>query len=235
VEDIMPQLTQRHLFLRTSVLVGFALVLVTTNANAGDTASVEDSMTAASQPTTELISKFTSFAGSTTNAESLVNGLRNGSPVALQSTTPMTPGVTFTSPTKPMGFGNVNIALSLARSDLASQGITQPTPSQIETALLGGPLTTANGSTTLPGILTLRSRGEGWGEIAHALGIKVGDVVRSERAQRVDKDGNFAQHKPERPEKPEKVERVSRVDRPERPQRPERPERVDRPDRQARR
>ncbi len=228
----MPQLTRRHLFLRTSALLGFALVLGTTNANAAEAAMAAGSTIAASQPTNELVSKFTSFAGSTTNAQSLVEGLRNGSSVTLQSTTPTTPAATFTPPTKPMGFGNINIALSLAQSELASQGITQPTPSQIQTALLGGPLTTASGSTTLPGILTLRNGGEGWGEIAHALGIKVGDVVRSERAQGVDKDGSFSQvHKPERPEK---VERVSRVDRPERPQRPERPERVDRPDRHTR-
>ena len=228
----MPQLTRRHLFLRTSALLGFALVLGTTDASAADAATAEDTTTATSQPTNELVSKFTSFAGSTTNAQSLVEGLRNGSPVTLQSTTPATPAATFSPPTKPMGFGNINIALSLAQSELASQGIAQPTPSQIETALLGGPLTTASGSTNLPGILTLRNGGEGWGEIAHALGVKLGDVVRSDRAQRPDKDGSFAQfHKPERPEK---VERVSRVDRPERPQRPERPERVDRPDRRTR-
>ncbi len=233
----MPKLLRRHVFSRTSALLGFALVLGATNANAADTATAESSATAASQPTNELISKFTSFAGSTTNAQSLVEGLRSGSPVTLESTTPSTPSATFTPPTKPMGFGNINIALSLAQSELASQGITQPTPSQIETALLGGQLTTANGSTDLRGILTLRNRGEGWGEIAHALGIKLGDVVRSDRAQGVAKDGNFAQHKPERPEKPEKVERVSRVDRPERPQRPERPERperVERPERHTR-
>ena len=229
MEDIMPQVTRHPLLLRTSALLGFALIVGTTNANAADTATDDSSTTTASQPTNELISKFTSFAGSTTNAQSLVNGLRNGSAVTLHSTTPTIPSATFTPPTKPMGFGNINIALSLARSELASQGITQPTPTQIETALLGGPLTTASGSTNLPGILTLRNGGEGWGEIAHALGTKLGDVVRSDRAQGVEKDGHFAQLR--KPERPEKVERVSSVERPERPQRPERPERVDRPDR----
>ena len=158
----MPQVTRHPLLLRTSALLGFALMVGTTNASAADTATDDSSTTSASQPTNELISKFTSFAGSTTNAQSLVNGLRNGSAVTLHSTTPTIPGATFSPPTKPMGFGNINIALSLARSELASQGITQPTPSQIETALLGGPLTTASGSTNLPGILTLRNGGEGW-------------------------------------------------------------------------
>ena len=243
----------RRFFPCCSALIGVALAGVA-NANANDSATVapttptgSDSTSGASQPTNELVGKFTTFAGSTTNAQSLVNGLRSGSSVTLQpttTTTPPTPSATFTPPTKPMGFGNINIALSLAKSELASQGITQPTPAQLETALLGGSLTTASGSTSLPGVLTLRSSGQGWGEIAHTLGVKVGDIMRSDKAQHFDKDANFTHgSKPERAEKveriagadrPEKVERVARVDRPERPQRPdrpERPERVDRPDR----
>ncbi len=241
----MLQLLQRHL-LRNCSLVGAAILFVVSSVAGADTVSTtpnispnSSSITAASQPTDELVSKFTSFAGSTSNAQALVNGLRNDAPVTLQATTPMTPDATFTPPTKPMGFGNINIALSLAQAELASQGITQPTPSQIQTALLGGKLTTTNGTTNLPGILTLRSEGNGWGEIAHALGTRLGDVVRSDKAQRPDKDAGFAQSgKPERAERVEHAERLDRPARPERPERPERaerPERVDRPDRQARR
>ena len=145
----------------------------------------------------------------------------------------MTPNVTFTPPTGPMGFGNINIALSLAKAELAAQGITQPTPSQIQTALLGGKLTTASDTSDFPGVLTLRSEGNGWGEIAHATGTRLGEVVRSDKAQRPDKDTGFAQAG--KPERAERVERAERLDRPERPERAERPERVDRPDRQARR
>jgi hypothetical protein len=235
----MLELTHRRFFPCCSALIGVAFALGVVKANANDSTMVSpttstspSSTTAASQPTEELISKFTTFAGSTTNAQSLVNGLRSGSSVTLQpttTTTPPTPAATFTPPTNPMGFGNINIALSLAKSELASQGITQPTPLQIETALLGGSLTTASGSTSLPGVLTLRSSGQGWGEIAHTLGVKVGDVMRNDKAQHFDKDANFTQDS--KPQRPEKVERVARADRPERPQRPDRPERVDRPDR----
>ena len=247
----MLQLLQRHL-MRSRFWVGAAILFGVASVTGADTVSTapsippnDSSITAASQPADELVSRFTSFAGSTSNAQALVNGLRNEAPVTLQATTPMTPDATFTPPTKPMGFGNINIALALARSELDSQGITQPTPSQIQTALLGGPLTTASGTTNLPGVLKLRREGNGWGEIAHALGTRLGDVVRSDKAQRPDKDTGFAQsNKPERTERaehaerldrPAKPERAERPDRPERPERAERPERVDRPDRHARR
>jgi hypothetical protein len=241
----MLQLLQRHL-MRSRSWVGAAILFGVGSVTGADTVSTapntppnNNSITAASQPADELVAKFTSFAGSATNAQALVNGLRNDAPVTLQATTPMTPNVTFTPPTAPMGFGNINIALSLAKAELAAQGITQPTPSQIQTALLGGKLSTASGTTDLPGILTLRSEGNGWGEIAHATGTRLGEVVRSDKAQRPDKDTGFAQAgKPERAERLEHAERLdrpARPERPDRPERPERPERVDRPDRQARR
>jgi len=238
----MLKLLQAHLLRRCSLLVAAMLfgASSTTYADTGSTTpSVppsNSSIAGASQPTDELVSKFTTFAGSTINAQALVNGLRNDAPVTLQATTPMNPDATFTPPTKAMGFGNINIALSLAKAELASQGITQPTPSQIQTALLGGPLTTPSGTTNLPGVLTLRSEGNGWGEIAHALGTKLGDVVRSDKAQRPDKDAGLAQSsKPERAERVEHPERLDRPARPERPERPERAERPERPDRHARR
>jgi len=232
----MLQLLQRHL-VRNGSLVGAAILFGASSVSYADAVSTtpdvspnDKEITAASEPTNRLVAKFTSFAGSATNAQVLVNGLRNDTPVTLQATTPMTPNVTFTPPTAPMGFGNINIALSLARAELASQGITQPTPAQIQTALLGGKLTTASGTTGLPGVLTLRSEGNGWGEIAHATGTRLGEVVRSDKAARVDKDTGFAQTG-----KPERAERVEHAERLDRPARPERPERVDRPDRHARR
>jgi len=60
-----------------------------------------------------------------------------------------------------MGFGNVNIALSLAQQELLQQGITEPTPAQLQAALTGGTLSTSTGPKTLTGVLTLRSQGMG--------------------------------------------------------------------------
>src|SRR6266699_4988349 len=67
-----------------------------------------------------LIQKYALLAGSEDNAKSLVTGLRDGTEVKLSSGTTST---SFTSPTGKMGFGNVNIALSLAEASLKQQGI----------------------------------------------------------------------------------------------------------------
>ena len=133
-----------------------------------------------------LIQKYTPLAGSEDNAKSLVTGLRDGTEVKLSSGTTST---SFTSPTGKMGFGNVNIALSLAEASLKQQGITSPTPQQLQSSLTG--------------ILDQRASGKGWGQIANSMGFKLGEVVRPER--------------PEKPVRPDKSERPDRPDKPERP------------------
>lgn len=134
---------------------------------------------AASVPESKLVSSFTPMAGSTENSTSLVEGLRSGTPIVLTSP-PSTPGapintVTFTSPTRPMGYGNIKIALSLAKTQLASQGITQPTPEQLQGALMGSP--TGTSTVTQQGILQMRASGMGWGQIANSMGVKLGTVM----------------------------------------------------------
>ena len=151
-------------------------------------------------------SSFTTLAGSTANALALVNGLRSGTPITLTaatttgttgsagtttgtgSTTGTTTGATtgtgtaagttITPPTGKMGWGNVFISLSLAQKVLTQAGITQPTAAQLQTALLGGALTGADGkTTTMKGVLQLRADGMGWGKIAQVYGTKLGPVV----------------------------------------------------------
>lgn len=127
-----------------------------------------------------IVTGFSGFAGADANAESLALGLRQGTSVTLASTgsdgQPAT--TTFTPPTRPMGWGNVRHALSLAQAQLAAQGITQPTPEQLEAALMGGTITTGSGATAqtieYQGVLQLRAQGMGWGEIAHTIGVKPG-------------------------------------------------------------
>lgn len=140
--------------------------------------------------TTKFANDFAEFSGSQENAEALITGLRNGAPIVLtgtstgSGTTDMT--TTITPPTKPMGYGNTYISLSLAKAQLAQYGITEPTPEQLEAALTGGTFTTttvgANGTlltktVTLDGILTQRASGLGWGQIAQANGFKLGQVI----------------------------------------------------------
>ena len=155
------------------------------------------------QSESTLVDRYKTLAGSDTNARSLVDGLRDGKTVTLASGTTST---TFTPPTGKMGNGNVNIALALADESLKKQGITNPTPDQLKTALNG--------------ILQERAAGKGWGQIANSMGMKLGDVMRNEKADKNAKDERARDRREDRMER-----RADRAERPERPERPEKPER----------
>lgn len=133
-----------------------------------------------------FISDFGEFAGSEDNARSLYSGLRNGTQITLASTTTSGGGATgtavvqFEPPTRPMGNGNVFISTALARQQLASYGITNPTPQQLQAALTGGTIVPADATAkpvVLKGILVQRADGMGWGSIAKASGTNLGKVV----------------------------------------------------------
>ena len=78
---------------------------------------------------TRLSTEFTEFAGSDTNSQALVTGLRDGTAITLDDVTTNADGTTtttattFTPATGKMGYGNVKIALSLAETRLAQAGI----------------------------------------------------------------------------------------------------------------
>ncbi|MGV0951521.1 MAG: hypothetical protein ACOYB3_12685 [Azonexus sp.] len=135
----------------------------------------------ASVPGDKLISSFSGFAGSTENSASLVNGLRTGASITLTDSVvaggPPPTSTTFTSPAKPMGYGNIRIALSLAEAQLASQGITNPTATELQGALMGTTTTGPGGTTTTDGVLQMRASGMGWGKIANTSGYKLGPVI----------------------------------------------------------
>jgi hypothetical protein len=146
----------------------------------------------------QLTEKYAELAGSAANAKILVTGLREGTDFRIGSTS-------FDPPTGKMGYGNVNIALSLAEKSLADQGIANPTPAQLQSALIG--------TSAKPGVLVLRADGQGWGQIAQSKGLKLGEVMRSPNArERV-------------AAKPERVEKPMRPDKPDRPAKPDRPDR----------
>jgi hypothetical protein len=112
--------------------------------------------------------RFGDFAGSSANLTSLTTGLRSGTPFTLTGSGET---VTVATPTRPMGYGNITRSLDLASRELAAQGITDPTPKEIQAALTGGTVNGANGPVTLQGVLTLRNSGMGWGQIAHTVGV----------------------------------------------------------------
>ena len=139
----------------------------------GTTATTTATPATAAVPANRIASRFETLAGSPENAASLVAGLRSGTAITLTSPTSAT-GIRLTPTTKPMGYGNVAQALTLAQRQLAAQGITQPTPAQLSTALNGGTLTSSSGTTRtveMAGVLRLRSQGMGWGQIAHQLSL----------------------------------------------------------------
>ena len=150
--------------------------------------------TAQAQSESQLTEKYASLAGSEANAKTLVTGLRDGTDFRIGSTS-------FDPPTGKMGYGNVNIALSLAQESRPEN----PSPEQLKAALIG--------TSAKPGILAQRADGQGWGQIAQSMGIKLGEVMRSPKAsERV-------------AARPERAARPDKPDRPERPAKPERPER----------
>lgn len=147
---------------------------MTANATGSSAGTTADAVTAG-----RIASRFESLAGSTENAASLVAGLRSGSEITLASPDAAT-GVVFTPTTRPMGYGSITRALSLAQRQLAAQGVTKPTPTQLNAALNGGTLTTVDGSgasqaVEMAGVLQLRSQGMGWGQIAHQLDVSSGN------------------------------------------------------------
>lgn len=124
--------------------------------------------------------RFGAFAGSSENLQSLATGLRHGTDITLGGSGGET--LSFTPPTRPMGYGNVTHALDLASRQLAAAGITDPTAEEIRAAMLGGTVSTPDGEVTLQGVLQLRSEGMGWGQIAHTLGLKPGRQVSTPAA-----------------------------------------------------
>ena len=212
------------------------------------TATPPDTSVSTHNESTRLSTEFADFAGSDTNSQALVTGLRDGTAVTLDDVTTNADGTTtttsttFTPATGQMGYGNVKIALSLAEATLAKSGITDPTAAELAAALNGGTLVLADGtSIDLNGVLAQRAAGEGWGQIAKADGFKLGDVMRSPKAVGsaaanghahvdVEKVELAKAHGVDRPNRPEHVAKVDRPERPSRPDRPERPERPDHPD-----
>lgn len=212
----------------------------------------------ASVPKDRLVARYSTLAGSDAAAADLVERLRTGGDfsVTTQQTTTVTnpDGTTTTTttpvtttvanPNGPMGWGEVNITLSIAQA-LVDGGEA----ADLQSALTGTSTTVTNPdgtttTTTSGGVLAMRADGAGWGQIAKTLGFNLGSLIsagnrnanaggatasksakaeRAAAAGKADRDAKPERAaKVERPTRPEKVERPARPERPERPQKPER-------------
>jgi hypothetical protein len=135
------------------------------------------------QAQVRLVNDFSSFAGSDANARNLVTGLRQGTEIVLVAASGKPgPAARFVPPTRPMDYGNVRIALVLAREQLDQLGITRPSPAHIKSVLAGGGVANrANGRVAtpvlLPGVLQMRAGGMGWQKIAGTMGVTLAQAM----------------------------------------------------------
>ncbi len=153
----------------------------------------------------ELITRYSVLAGSVDNATSLVKGLHNDTTITLTHTTtttteplpcppprmPQPPGCglpgtqtvtvteTFDSPTRPLNYKQIAIALAFMELKLkeGNAAMTAATPAQIKAALVGD-----------TGILTMRAKKMSWGQIAHASGFKLSHVRHQGEVKNHDRD-----------------------------------------------
>jgi hypothetical protein len=92
------------------------------------------------------------------NFQALSTGLQQGTPIRLTSTVNgVQQTVAITPPSGPMSATDANQLLQVANQTLLSLGIINPTPSQIQIALLGGTLPVQGGSVALQGVLQNRT------------------------------------------------------------------------------
>lgn len=248
--------TPRYLVL--SAALSAALFAASVPASAQDSSGDDTVVAEATVPAERLAERYADLAGSPEAAADLVSQLRSGgdftvtetvtTPVVDASGAPVldangNPQTTTTSversidnPTGPMGYGEVNITLSMAQALVDSGAYPD-----LQSALSGTAttITNADGTTTTTssgGVLAMRADGMGWGKIAQQLGFNLGtlmsasnrnakatDAVAAKATRSTGKIDRIA--KVERPIRPEKIERPLRPERPERPQRPDKPER----------
>ena len=114
-----------------------------------------------------LAESFSTSAGSPDNARAVVEGLRSGKGVTLD-------GLAVSGTGHTMGYGNINIAMSLAQS--------QMTPTATSRDFLAA----------LDSVMDMRAEGKGWGQIAHSLGVNLGQVMGASRSGHADAKGASA-------------------------------------------
>jgi hypothetical protein len=250
-----------------------AALVVALGAGATATAFAQDDTTIVEQstvPKSRLVDRYADLAGSTDAASKLVTQLRTGGDFTVTetvtttttnadgTTTTQTSTVDRTVPNAagPMGWGEVNITLSLAQALVDSGKYAD-----LQSALSGTATTVTNAdgtttTTTSGGVLAMRADGMGWGAIAKELGFNLGTLMSasknrnaaattaSAKASKASKAGETvaptSHGKPEKTGKAiasTKTDRVATVEHPSRPEkveRPSRPEKIERPSRPER-
>jgi hypothetical protein len=105
-----------------------------------------------------LSTQYAGWAGSKSNADNLIGGMRSGSSITLVTTgTGRSVSLAGFTPARAMTYGEISAALSGARQNLSRMGVAQPNAEQIQAALIGGDVEIANGSSRqLAGVIVPR-------------------------------------------------------------------------------
>lgn len=148
-----------------------ALVALATPAWAASPAEPASSSLFTDELSERLVTEFTPWLGSRDDTEALVNTLRSGQPTRPNGAAGVGPA------TGPMGYGEARLALKMAQSTLAQQGVPQPNTEQLRAALHGGAADTPGGVQELPGVLPLRAQGMGWAAIAERSHVPIDDLM----------------------------------------------------------
>ena len=152
-----------HTLIAACAFISTFAGLVQASTAAAATASMSSSNTA---PTADRLSDtFSGPVGSKSNAAALIEGMRAGNDVRMAD-------VTVSGTGKSMGYGNVNIALSLARADA------------------GAAATTKGFLSSLDKVMDMRAGGMGWGQISKDLGFKLGEVVSTSKTANASSKGS---------------------------------------------
>lgn len=153
--------------LRATVLAVAAAVAVPALVQAqGVTATLDNAAS-----TERLIAEFGGWIGNHHDADQLITTLRSGRPTATAGAASREPA------TGALGYGEVRLALKLAQGALAQQGVAYPDAAQLQAALHGGVLRTAQGEQTLEGVLPQKAQGTGWATMADRYGLTTEDML----------------------------------------------------------
>jgi len=150
--------------MKLALHLAFALLMTAmpSNGRAADVLDAEAQRVAA---------RFVKLAGSEDNAVALALALHHGVPVQIVAAgdddDALPDAITVETPTGPMSWHDVRIALLHAQDVLLRAGMTRATPAALQAALVGGEVDSpSQGRIVVRGVLQMRVEGLSWVDIA---------------------------------------------------------------------